>query len=70
MFEKIKSFFQNKTVQLVAWIMLVLSSIVLIVAGVAGEDINNVVSLVVGVVAAVGTLISVIAGLLNKTAKK
>lgn len=66
--ESIKSFFQNKTVQIVAWVMLIISSAVLILAGIAGADINNVILLVVGVIEAVGTLIAAIGKLLLKKA--
>ena len=47
---KIKAFFNNKVVQIVAWILLAISTLVLILGGVSAGDIAKVPTFVVGIV--------------------
>ena len=54
---KIKAFFNNKVVQIVAWILLAISSLVLILGGVSVGDIAKVPTFVVGNVEAVALFI-------------
>lgn len=54
-------FFKNKWVQVTAWILLALSSVVLIVAGVVVEDVSSTVVMIGGIVSAVSALIAFIA---------
>lgn len=51
------SFINNKVVQAVAWILLALSSLILILAGVNAGDIAKVPTMIVGIVDAVALLI-------------
>jgi hypothetical protein len=51
------SFINNKIVQLVAWIVLALSSLILILAGVKAGDIAKVPTMIVGIVDAVALLV-------------
>ena len=55
--DKIKAFFQNFWVQLVSWIMIVLGTVSLIIAGSTAETISSGVALVAGIVTAVGALV-------------
>ena len=55
--DKIKAFFNNKIVQIVAWILLAVSSLVLILGGVSAGDIAKVPTFVVGIVEAVALFI-------------
>ena len=64
--DKIKAFFQNKWTQLVAWILLVLSAIVLIIGGATAETISSGVALVSGIVLAVTELVIFICKQLKK----
>ena len=52
-----KGFITNKIVQFVAWVMLALSSLILILAGVNAGDIAKVPTMIVGIVDAVALLI-------------
>lgn len=52
-----KGFINNKIVQFVAWVMLALSSLILILAGVNAGDIAKVPTMIVGIVDAVALLI-------------
>lgn len=54
---KIKAFFNNKVVQIVAWVLLAISSLVLILGGVSAGDIAKVPTFVVGIVDAVALFI-------------
>ena len=54
---KIKAFFNNKVVQIVAWILLAISTLVLILGGVSAGDIAKVSTFVVGIVEAVALFI-------------
>ena len=62
----IKAFLNNIIVQIVAWAMLVLSSLVLILAGVSADAIAKIPLMVVGIVDAVAILIVAIKNLLRK----
>ena len=55
--DKIKAFFSSKVVQIVAWILLAISSLVLILGGVSVGDIAEVPTFVVGIVEAVALFI-------------
>ena len=55
--DKIKAFFNSKIVQIVAWILLAVSSLVLILGGVSAGDIAKVPTFVVGIVEAVALFI-------------
>lgn len=55
--DKIKAFFNSKVVQILAWIFLVISTLVLILGGVSAGDIAKVPTFVVGIVEAVALLI-------------
>ena len=54
---KIKAFFNNKVVQVVAWILLAISTLVLILGGVSAGDIAKVPTFIVGIVEAVALFI-------------
>ncbi len=54
---KIKAFFNNKVVQIVAWILLAISTLVLILGGVSAGDIAKVPTFIVGIVEAVALFI-------------
>lgn len=54
---KIKAFFNNKVVQIVAWIILAVSTLVLILGGVSAGDIAKVPTFIVGIVEAVALFI-------------
>lgn len=62
----IKAFLNNNVVQIVAWVLLVLSSLVLILAGVSADAIAKIPLMVVGIVDAVAILIVAIKNLLRK----
>ncbi len=62
----IKAFLNNIVVQIVAWVLLVLSSLVLILAGVSADAIAKIPLMVVGIVDAVAILIIAIKNLLRK----
>ena len=54
---KIKAFFNNKVVQIVAWVLLAISTLVLILGGVSAGDIDKVPTFIVGIVDAVALFI-------------
>lgn len=62
----IKAFLNSIVVQIVAWVLLVLSSLVLILAGVSADAIAKIPLMVVGIVDAVAILIVAIKNLLRK----
>lgn len=62
----IKAFLNNIVVQIVAWVLLVLSSLVLILAGVSADAIAKIPLMVVGIVDAIAILIVAIKNLLRK----
>ena len=61
-----KNFFTSIGVQIAAWAMFILSVLVLLYNGVTGDQIANVVQLVIGVVSAIGLLIVAIGKLIKK----
>lgn len=64
--DKIKAFLDNTIVKIVAWVLIAVSSVVLILGGVSVVDIGKGVELVGGIVTAVGALIIFISGKVNK----
>lgn len=64
--EKRMSFFNNVAVKVIAWILLVLSTVVLIIGGVSQAEFVSVIAAVVGIVAAVSELIILIGNLVKK----
>lgn len=62
----IEAFLNNIVVQIVAWVLLVLASLVLILAGVSADAIAKIPLMVVGIVDAVAILIVAIKNLLRK----
>ena len=68
--EKIKAFFSNKVVKIVAWVVLALAVIVLILGGATQETITGGVVLVVAIVAAVAAFISYITSNVKKDKKE
>lgn len=59
-------FFKNKAVQIIAWICWVASSVVLVLGGVSTEGLSAVLVAVVGVIAAISAVITLIASLIKK----
>ena len=55
--DKIKAFFKSKVVQIVAWILLAISTLVLILGGVSAGDIAKVPTFIVGIMEAVALFI-------------
>lgn len=55
--DKIKAFFNSKIVQIVAWILLAVSTLVLILGGVSAGDIAKVPTFIVGIMEAVALFI-------------
>ena len=64
--DKIKAFFNNTIVKVVAWVLLAVVSVVLILGGASVVDISNGVELVAGIVAAVSALVAFIASKIKK----
>ena len=64
--DKIKAFFNNKIVKIVAWVILALDVVLLILGGASVAEIGKGVELVAGIVSAVALLIAFIASLVNK----
>ena len=54
---KIKAFLNNKVVQIIAWILLAISTLVLILGGVSGGEITEVPTFIVGIMEAVALFI-------------
>lgn len=63
-----KDFFNQIWVKIVAWIMIIIGTVVLILGGTTTGDINQVVELVFGIIEAIGLLIIAISKLLQKKA--
>lgn len=55
-----KNFFTNFWTQLIAWIALIMAAVVLIIGGVTGAEFNNAIEIVIGIVSAIGALITFI----------
>ena len=64
--DKIKAFFQNKIVQIVSWVMIVVGATSLIIGGITAESISSAVALTAGIITAVGALVVFITKQLNK----
>ena len=64
--EKLKAFFNNTIVKVVAWIVITLASVVLILGGAGVADISGAVELVGGVITAVSALIIFISNMIHK----
>ena len=64
--DKIKAFFNNTIVKVVAWVLLAVVSVVLILGGASVADISKGVELVAGIVAAIATLVAFIASKIKK----
>ena len=64
--DKIKAFFNNTIVKVVAWVLLAVVSVVLILGGASVVDISNGAELVAGIVAAVAALVAFIASKIKK----
>lgn len=63
-----KNFFNQLWVRIVAWVMIVIGTVVLILGGTSTGDINQVVELVFGIIEAIGLLVIAIGKLLQKKA--
>lgn len=63
-----KDFFNQLWVKIMAWIMIIIGTVVLILGGTTTGDINQVVELVFGIIEAIGLLIIAISKLLQKKA--
>ena len=64
--DKIKAFFNNTIVKVVAWIILALDVVVLILGGASVAEIGKGVELVAGIVSAVALLVVFIASKIKK----
>ena len=64
--DKIKAFFNNKIVKVVAWVVLALDVVVLILGGASVAEIGKGVELVAGIVSAVALLVVFIASKIKK----
>jgi len=64
--DKIKAFFNNKIVKIVAWVILALDVVMLILGGASVAEIGKGVELVAGIVSAVALLVAFIASKVNK----
>ena len=60
MWEKIKSFLNQKWVKITAWIIWFVASAVLIIGGVTKADFSNAVTLIIGLISAITLLIAFI----------
>lgn len=63
-----KDFFNQLWVKIVAWVMIIIGTVVLILGGTSTGDINQVVELVFGIIEAIGLLVIAIGKLLQKKA--
>ena len=66
MWEKIKAFFDNKITKIVEFVLLALAAAGLIIGGVAAADVSSTVTLVEGVIVAIGALAAFISSLVKK----
>lgn len=64
--DKIKAFFNNTIVKVVAWVILALDVVVLILGGASVAEIGKGVELVAGIVSAVALLVVFIASKIKK----
>lgn len=65
MWEKIKEFFQNKWVKLTAWMLIVIGTVALAIAGVTSAEVSGAITLTFAIVIAVGALAAYIIGKLK-----
>ena len=64
--DKIKAFFNNTIVKVVAWVVLALDVITLILGGVTAKEIGDGVELIAGIVGAVALFVVFVAGKIKK----
>jgi hypothetical protein len=64
--DKIKAFFNNTIVKVVAWVILALDVVVLILGGASVAEIGKGIELVAGIVSAVALLVVFIASKIKK----
>ena len=64
--DKIKAFFNNTIVKVVAWVILALDVVALILGGASVAEISKGVELTVGIISAVALLIAFIADKIKK----
>jgi hypothetical protein len=64
--DKIKAFFNNTIVKVVAWVVLALDVITLILGGVTAKEIGDGVELIAGIVGAIALFVVFVAGKLKK----
>lgn len=64
--DKIKAFFNNKIVKIVAWVILALDVVMLILGGASVAEIGKGIELVAGIISAVALFIAFIASKVNK----
>lgn len=64
--DKIKAFFQNTIVQIIAWLVLVVDVVALILGGASVAEISNGAELTFGIISAIALLIAFIADKINK----
>ena len=65
MCNKIKEFFQNNWVKLTAWMLVVIGTGALAIAGATSAEVSGAITLTFAIVAAVGALIAYISGKLK-----
>jgi hypothetical protein len=64
--DKIKAFFNNTIVKVVAWVVLALDVITLILGGVTAKEIGDGVELIAGIVGAIALFVVFVAGKIKK----
>lgn len=63
---KIKEFFQNKIVKIIAWVLLAISIVVLGIGGATAESVSSFVVLVFAVISAVSAVVAFITSVIKK----
>lgn len=63
---RMKDFFNNITVKIIAWVLWLISTVVLILGGVSAEGISSVLTATVGIIAGISALIVLIGSLIKK----
>ena len=61
-----KDFFKKTWVKIAGWVCIILGTVVLFLGGTGVADINSGIALVVGIIEAVGLLITFIISMINK----
>ena len=64
--DKIKAFFNNTIVKVVAWVVLALDVITLILGGITAKEIGDGVELIAGIVGAIALFVVFVAGKIKK----